>query len=108
MNLTKLKEMNVDRILDLDEAVALSAEARSMETEYATLGMQPPEWLDRASTTLREEIAKRTRAADLAALKAVEAELESLKTASERKADAASRLAALQKKLGMAPAKAGK
>lgn len=108
MLMEKLKALNLDRILEVDEAVELSAFARSLESEYATLDLPTPAWLQQAGDTLREEIARRTRAADLAALKEVEAQIESLKSASEKRKEAETRLAALQKKLGMAPAKAGK
>jgi hypothetical protein len=57
---------------------------------------------------LREEIARRTKAADLAELKRLEGELEGYKTVSERKNEAQKRLAAIQNKLGMSPAKSGR
>jgi hypothetical protein len=106
MSLQALKTLSVDRILEIEEAVALSAEARELEREYEELGIPQPDWLSRAAGTLREEIAKRTRAADLAELKRLEAELDSYKTVNERKTDAQKRLGEIQRKLGMAPAKA--
>lgn len=104
----KLKQLNVDRLLDMDEAVALSAYARQLENEYEALGMATPEWLERASNTLREEIARRTKAADLATLKSLEAEIEGYRTIGEKKADAQKRIADLQKRLGLAPATTGR
>ena len=84
----------------------LSAYARHLAAEYEELELPVPEWLEKSTDTLREEIARRTRAADLANLKDLEREIESLKTASERRADASKRMAALQKKLGLSTAKA--
>jgi len=102
--LEKLKQLNLDRLLDTDEAVALSAYARTLEAEYEALALDEPEWLVKATATLREEIARRTKAADLAKLREIEAELEGYKSVSERKTEAQRRLAEIQRKLGMVPA----
>ena len=102
--LEKLKSLNIDRLLDLDEAVSLSQYGRALEAEYGELGLAVPEWLQKSLNVLREEIARRTKAADLAALKSVEVELEGYKTVSEKKTDAQRRLAALQKRLGLTAA----
>jgi hypothetical protein len=53
VNISRLKELNVDRILDIDEAVALSAEAREMEAEYEALEIPAPEWLEKSTNVLR-------------------------------------------------------
>jgi len=45
MSLEKLKNLNMDRVLDNDEAVALSAFARQQMTEYETLEQPIPDWL---------------------------------------------------------------
>jgi hypothetical protein len=107
--LEKLKNLNLDRVLDTDEAVTLSAYARSLENEFEFLQIPVPEWLVKAIDILRAEIARRTHAADMAALKALENELEGYKTVTEKRGEAQKRLADLQKKLGLsATAKAGK
>lgn len=108
MLIEKIKGINLDRLLEVDEAVELSAVARTLEQEYTNLELPVPGWLTQASDLLREEIAKRTRASDLARLKELEAQLESFKTVSEKKSEALRALAELQKKLGLTPAKAGK
>jgi hypothetical protein len=99
--LQQLKNLNLDRILDNDEAVAMSAYARGLAEEYDALGQPLPEWLEKSTTVLREEIARRTRASDFARLKEIETGLEALKTATEKKADLQKQLADLQRKLGM-------
>ncbi len=104
----KLKALNLDRVLDLDEAVELSSFARILEQEFVNLELPVPGWLQAAGDTLREEIAKRTRASDLALMRDLESQLEGFKTVTEKRRDAEKRLADLQKKLGMAPAKAGR
>lgn len=106
--LQTLKNLNLDRVLDMDEAVTLSAYARSMQSEYASLEMPVPDWLTKASDVLREEIARRTKQEDLAQLKAVEAEIDGYKTTNERRNAAQMKLASLQKKLGLSTAKSGR
>ena len=106
--LEKLKSLNLDRLLDMDEAIALSAYARSLEGEYEALEMPVPDWLVKSTDVLREEIARRTKAADLAELKRIESELEGYKTVGEKKIEAQKRLASLQGKLGLSPAKSGR
>lgn len=106
--LEKLKTLNLDRILDMDEAIALSAYARSLAEEYEHLEMPAPEWIEKSTDVLREEIARRTRASDLATLKALEGELEGYKTIGEKRTEAQRRLGDLQKKLGLSTAKSGR
>src|SRR5437667_8387900 len=100
MSLLVLKTLNLDRILDMDEAISLSAYARGLENEYGHLEMAPPEWLAKSTDILREEIARRTKAGDLAELTRIESELEGYKSIGEKKSEAQKRLAALQDKLG--------
>lgn len=107
MSLSTLKALNVERILELDEAVWLSTEAEGLKAGFETHELEVPEWLEQSIQVLNEEIAKRTRAADLAAFKEAQAEVESLRSASEKKARAQARIEALGKKLGLA-AKAAK
>lgn len=106
--LQRLKELNVDRLLDVDEAVSLSAFARAQAAEYEELGLPVPGWLEKSTDVLREEIAWRTRASDLAELKRLETELEGMKTLGERKTDTQKKLAALQGRLGLSTAKSGR
>lgn len=108
MSLQALKNLNLDRVLDMEEAVALSTYARGLAAEYNELSIPAPEWLAKSTDVLREEIARRTRASDLAELKRLEGELESYKTIGEKKTEAQKRLAALQGKLGMSTAKSGR
>jgi hypothetical protein len=104
MNIAAIRSINLDRVLEIEEAVGLSAEIRLLESEYDFLELPIPEWLTKSADVLREEIARRTRASDLAALKKLESEIESYRSVSERKTDAQRRLAELQKKLGIGKA----
>ena len=102
MSLKLLKGLNLDAIIETEEVVALSAYARSLDAEYEALDMPVPEWITKSTETLRQEIARRTHAADMAEIQRIERELEGYKTTTERKNDATKRLAALQKKVGVA------
>ena len=102
--LEKLKSLNLDKILEMDEAIALSAYARSIEAEYEALDMAVPEWIIKATDVLRQEIARRTHAADAAEMKRLQGELDGYKTVSEKRNEAQRKLASLQKKLGMSAA----
>ncbi len=106
--LQQLKQLNLDRILDIDEAIVLSAFARQQTDEYGELGLPVPEWLEKATEVLREEIARRCRSEKMAELRRLEGEIEGLKTATERRQDAQRKLAALQKDLGLSARNAGK
>jgi DNA-binding LytR/AlgR family response regulator len=101
MSLQALKALNLDKIIETEEAVALSAYARSLDAEYEALDMTVPEWISKSTETLRQEIGRRTHAADMAEIQRIERELDGYKTTTERKNDAQKRLAALQKKVGV-------
>lgn len=101
MDLQKIRNLNLDRMLDIEEPVSISAEIRILENEFKALGLATPGWLENAAEAVRAEIARRTHAADMAALKALDAEIEGYKTANERRADALKRQESLQKKLGL-------
>ena len=108
MNIQAIKTLNLDRVLDMDEAVAISADVRVLEAEYGELEIPVPEWLVKSADVLREEIARRTKAAKLAELKRLEGEIEGYKSATEKRNEAARKLAALQSELGMSPARSGR
>jgi len=108
MSLQILKNMNLDRVLDNDEAVFLSAEARALMNEFEELDIPIPEWLGKATEMLREEIARRNRSTALAEVKRLESELEGYKSVTEKRGEAQRRLGELQKQLGLAGAGAAK
>ena len=101
MTIEQIKQLNTDKFLDLYEAVMASAVVRAMENECEILDIETPEWLSRAGKKIREEVARQKHAADLTLLKDLENQNESLKTASERRADVARQIAAVQRRLGM-------
>ena len=107
MLLKKLQAMNTDAMLAIEELMELSAYARGLENEYEQMEQPVPEWLITATDTLRTEIGNRTRAADMAALKNLQAELEGYKSVNEKRNEATKRLADLQRKLGLGTAAAG-
>lgn len=102
MNINALKNMTLDRIMDIEEAVIMSADARSLAQEYEELEIPVPDWLTKATDVIREEIARRTRAESLNELKKLELEVEGYKTVNEKRDEARRRIGDLQKKLGLA------
>ena len=109
MSLQLLKNLNTDKMIEVEELMVLSAFARSLETEYLETGNSIPEWLDRSANSLREEIARRTRAARMAKLRDIENQLEAMKPATEKRADLQAQAVALQKELGLVkPARSGR
>jgi hypothetical protein len=109
VNIQALKALQLDRVLDNDEAVSLSAYARNLASEYEELGQDVPDWLVKVTDVLRTEIARRNRAADMAKLRELEQTVDSLKTAAEKRNEATNQITALQKKLGLSTtAKAGR
>lgn len=104
MNIQQIKALSIDRLLDIDEAVLVSAQIRFLEAEYEKLEIPIPDWLIKVGDVVREEIARRTRSALLAELQRAESEVESYKTATERKAAALQRIGQLQVRLGLSKA----
>lgn len=102
MDISKMKQLSLDRLLDIDEAVAFAADVRTLASEYEMLELPVPEWLSKLNDVLREEITRRTRASQLAELKRLETEIEGYKTPGERKTEAQRKLGDLQVKLGLA------
>jgi hypothetical protein len=82
--LEKLRSFDVDR-LDVEEAIALSAFARSLKSEYEALGGEAPEWLDNRTRELRREIRARQQDGIEKRLHEAQARLEALKPAAERR-----------------------
>jgi hypothetical protein len=102
----KLMKLDLDRLLTIDECVELSAYARGLEAEYEHLEMDVPETVANAIAALRGEITRRKRADDEAELRKLQGALDGLKTQSERKNDVLNQMAAIQRRLGLRPAKA--
>lgn len=101
----KLLRLDLDRMLSIEECIDLSAYARSLEYEYEFLEIDMPEALNRSIVVLRDEITKRKRAEDESELRKLQGALDGLKSASERKTDVLAQIAAVQKRLGLKPAK---
>lgn len=107
MNIQALKSFNTDKALEIEELVGMSADLTGLLEEYETLDIVAPDWITAKHDEVRTEIGTRTRAADMAELHNLENQIESLKSATEKRQDATKRLAALQSKLGLT-AKSGK
>ena len=81
-----LKTLNTDRPTT-EELVFLSHAARSYRAEFEALQMEVPEWLDEVTRKLRREITSRNADSLANTVRSIDAELERLKTPSERKAE---------------------
>ncbi len=93
--LERLKNLDVER-MDADDLIALSAFAKILEAEYAAHSLEVPEWLKDRQAELKREIL--TRTADMRAkrIREINARLDTLKTADEKRADLKAELERLQ------------
>ena len=99
--ITTLKEMNLDRILDLEEAVALSHFGERAGTGVFGTGPGRAGVAGISLGTLRAEIAQRVKAQKTIELRKLDAEIEGYKTVSEKKTEALRRRGKLIKELGV-------
>jgi hypothetical protein len=97
--LNQLKTFDADRF-DLDELVALSAEGKALKAEFVAQGVEVPEWLDSAVTTIATAIGLRDADSKRKKLRQVEARIAALKPASERRAEAEAEADKLRAALG--------
>ena len=43
MNIQAIKNINLDKVIEMEEAIAMSADIRNFEAEYEKLGMPVPD-----------------------------------------------------------------
>lgn len=80
---------------NMDELVFLSASARIAAAEYEILGAKVPEWLEDQVRLLRAEVAVRIADEKALRIRQLRGQLDSLKTAQEKRAAIEAELAAL-------------
>jgi len=97
--LNELRNLNTDR-MDLDQAIALSAYGRQLESEFASLESPTPEWLTSNLKQLRREIADRMRDELTRRLTEAKSRREALTPAEEKRAALDKEIEALSAKLG--------
>lgn len=85
---------------DLDELVALKAQANGLKAAYADAGMEAPEWLAEVDDRLAKEVAARSRDMLERELRETESRIEALKTADEKRTDLRAKADRLKAKLG--------
>lgn len=100
MSLASFKNFSADR-LDVDELIALSAFGKTFKAEFTSLGVDVPEYVDLQLKTLKREV--RGRVADKleADKRRIKAQLDSLKTTSERKAELKKQLDTVEAQLAV-------
>jgi hypothetical protein len=84
--LSDFQNFNKDR-LNLDDMVALAAFGRILRAEYEAQKVDEPEFVDTQLKLLRREIASKVDDKRQARRKQIEAQLQSLKTPAERRAE---------------------
>lgn len=84
--LNDFQNFNKDR-LNLDEMVTLAAFGRILRAEYEAQKVDEPEFVDTQLKLLRREIASKVDDKRQARRKQIEAQLQSLKTPAERRAE---------------------
>jgi hypothetical protein len=82
--LEQFKNFHVDG-LDIDELVTLSLFGRWLRTEYETLQIEEPEWVDVQLKSLRREIHVRNANNLEARRREIDARLDALKSPGQRK-----------------------
>ena len=98
--LEKLKRLDLNKV-DLEEAIALVTFGETMVDGFTTRGLEVPGWLTDNVRELNREIRNRQRDNLEMALRETDAQLESLKTASEKRADLQARRERLKQALDL-------
>lgn len=83
--LNALRNFNADGTIELEDAVALAAFARQMQTEFSELGVEPPAWLPEKADALRREIKVRNSDAIQRKLRELKARREALDDATTKR-----------------------
>ena len=96
--LSTFKNFSADR-LDVDELVALASFGNALKDEFVALGIDVPEYVDVNLKTLKREIRGRVADKREAEKRRLLAQLDSLKTTSERKAELKKQLEAVEAQL---------
>jgi hypothetical protein len=84
--LDKFRGLSVEKA-DLDELIALHSFGLSLKTNYATFGMEIPDWVNDNVSSLVSEIKLRRKDSLQKELRKAELALGALKTAEEKRAE---------------------
>jgi prenyltransferase beta subunit len=107
MNLIQtLKDLTDTHRLHLDEMIVLSAQAKTLRSEYQNHEMEVPTWLADALQVLGSSIAQQDRDNKLMQLRQLEQEAGALMSRDEKRAAIASKAERLRAQLGIKPAEA--
>lgn len=80
----------------LEELVYLSAQARTLRSEYDTLNVEVPEWLDNRLREIKRRIHTMTQDAVEKRKREIKSRLDALKTPTEKRTELEKELAALE------------
>jgi ATP-dependent Lon protease len=95
MNINALKNFNADR-LDMDELVGLLADSKALRTEYESLQIEEPEYIDTTIKAIRREITSRNADKIAARKRELTARIDSLKTPAQKKKELEDELSRLE------------
>lgn len=98
--LAQLKALNIDRLADLDEAIALATWGRATLNGFAHYKIEPPAWLADKLEALDEEIQRKRRDILKGRRQEIESSLAALQTVSEKRAALQAQLAKVNDALG--------
>lgn len=90
---------------DMEQLIAMSAQAKSLSAEYDAQQVDRPAWLREATMAISSEIKERTRDEMQRRLTTAKARLETLKTPDEKRADTQREIERLQAALGIGSTK---
>lgn len=99
MSLQKLRNVAVDRI-DVDDAIELVTLGRAAASTYTAYQVPTPQWLTDGISTLDAEIKRRRRDMLESRAKEIDANLATLKTREEKRAELEAERAKLRDALG--------
>lgn len=83
--LNQFRSFNKDRVLDLDDLIALAAFGRMLRAEYESQKVDEPEFVAQQLRTLRHEIQARVADKQEARRKEIKSQLQRLQTPVERR-----------------------
>jgi hypothetical protein len=95
MNLVQFRTFNVDRVTDIDELVAGVAFGKSLRAQFESLQLAEPDYIDIQLKSLHREIANRVEEQKAARIRTLAAQINTLKSRDEKRAELEAELAKL-------------
>lgn len=84
MNIAAIKNFDPERV-DVDEMIAISADARLLTAEYTFLNVKAPEWLDEKSAEIKRAVGNAFAAIKARRARELKARIATTLTAAEKR-----------------------